>query len=363
MWDINVLLQKAVEEDASDIHLKVNNVPVFRVHGKLTAMGGEIIDIHTIQNIVNDIIPHHLMESFRNEHEADFSIEESGIGRFRVNVFYAQGSPAIVMRHVKSDIPSFEQLHLPESFNEFVDYQRGIIIVSGTTGSGKSSTLAAIIGTINKNYSKRIITLEDPVEYYFKDDKSFISQREIGLDSPNYESALNHVLRQDPDVIMIGEMRDQLSIRTALLAAETGHLVLSTLHASGSAIAIPRILDVFPAEEQDHIRMSLASTPLAIISQRLVPSVDGGVRPAIEILKSTPTVRKMLEQNELDLLYAAMETGGEEGMITFNKSLYDLIKSGQISESAGLSHATNTESLQMNLKGIFLDEGSRILGR
>ena len=356
------LLAKAVELGSSDIHFKVDSAPVFRIHSKLTESDFEVLDAHAMQSAIEDIIPARLVKQFEEEHEADFSIEEEGIGRFRVNMFYAQGAPSVVMRHVKNDIPNFADLRLPPSMNEFSDYHRGIIILSGTTGSGKSSTLAAIIGEMNRTSSRRIISLEDPVEYRFTDEKSFISQREVGLDTPSYESALKHVLRQDPDVIMIGEMRDQLTIRTALLAAETGHLVLSTLHASGSSIAIPRMLDVFPAEEQDQIRMGLAGTPLAIICQRLVPCITGGVVPAIEIMKSTPTVKKMLEKNEVDSLYSAIETGEPEGMITFNKSLYNLIKSGLITEADGLAYATNAESLIMNLKGIFLNDSTRILG-
>ncbi len=362
MIAVRDLLKEAVSLGSSDVHLKVDSVPHFRVHSKLIESGFDALDIHNMQSVIDDILPAHLVDQFAKEHEADFSIEEENIGRFRVNIFYAQNAPSVVMRYVKSEIPSFADLNLPDGISEFSDYQRGIIILAGTTGSGKSSTLAAIIGEMNHTSSRRIISLEDPVEYRFIDDKSFISQREVGLDTPSYESALKHVLRQDPDVIMIGEMRDQLTIRTALLAAETGHLVLSTLHSSGSAIAVPRMLDVFPAEEQDQIRMGLASTPLAIICQRLVPSISGGVVPAIEIMKSTPTVIKMLQKNQVGLLYSAIETGEPEGMMTFDQSLYKLIKSGTISEADGLAFATNAEALIMNLKGIFLTDSSRILG-
>ena len=362
MTVIRDLLEKAVALDSSDIHLKVDSVPYYRVHRKLIESEFGVINIHDMQNIIADILPNHLSEQFEQEHEADFSLEEDDIGRFRVNMFYAQGTPTVAIRYVKNKIPTFKDLNLPDTLSELAHYQRGIIILSGTTGSGKSSTLAAIIGEMNRTSSRRIISLEDPVEYRFVDDKSFVSQREIGLDAPSYESALTHILRQDPDVIMIGEMRDQLTIRTALMAAETGHLVLSTLHAAGSAIAVPRMLDVFSSEEQDQIRMGLAGIPLVIICQRLVPCVHGGVVPAIEIMKSTPTVKKMMEKNQIELLYSAIETGEPEGMMTFDQSLYKLIKSGLITEADGLSFATNSESLIMNLKGIFLNDSTRILG-
>ena len=234
--------------------------------------------------------------------------------------------------------------------------------MAGTTGSGKSTTLAAIIGDINQTQRCRIITVEDPVEYLFHDDQSVITQREVGLDTLSFQNALKHLMRQDPDVILIGEMRDRTSIRTALLAAETGHLVLSTIHAGSADLAIPRMLDVFPPEEQDQIRLGLAGNMYAIVCQRLVPDTQGGVVPAVEIMINTSTVRKLLEKNRLDVLGAAIETGAEDGMQNFNQAIYKLIKGGIITEKDGMRYATNPESLRMNLQGIFLDEGKRILG-
>ena len=356
------LLDKAVSLGASDIHIKAGSEPYFRISSALSESGFAVASTHDVQTIVADVMPSYLVEHYERSHEADFSHQEAGVGRFRVNVFHTQGVPALAMRHVKSDVPTFEELHLPPQLADIAKLERGIVLLSGTTGSGKSTTLAAIIGEINRTLRRRIITLEDPVEYLFIDDQSVISQREVGLDTVDYEVALKHVLRQDPDVILIGEMRDQLSIRTALLAAETGHLVMSTLHSGTSSLAIPRMLDVFPPEEQDQIRMSFAGTEHAIICQRLIPSNNGAVVPALEIMRSTPTVRKMLEKNQLEQLSAAIEVGNDEGMITFNQSIYNLIKGGLISEKDGMRYATNPESLRMNLQGIFLDEGRRILG-
>lgn len=356
------ILSRAVAAEASDIHITVGNAPLFRIHGELHNDTSEPLDAHALQGMVTDVMPNHLRTHYEETHEADFSIQEDGVGRFRVNVFLAQGVPAMALRHVKTEIPTFEELNLPSQLKELAQIPRGVVLVSGTTGSGKSTTLAAIVGEINRTQRRRIITIEDPVEYLFEDDQSVITQREVGLDTADYEVALNHVLRQDPDVILVGEMRDRLSIQTALMAAETGHLVLSTLHAGTCSMAIPRILDVFPASDQDQIRMGLANTHHAIVCQRLVPAMNGGVVPAVEIMINTSTVKKMLQKNQLDTLAAAIETGNDDGMLTFNQSVYRLIKEGLITEKEGMRFATNPEALKMNLQGIFLDEDRRILG-
>ncbi len=361
MSAIRELLAKAVSLNASDVHIKPGKEPVFRVRSELTDSGFEALSAEQVSAIVDDILPPHIRNRFEEEHEADFSHNEEGVGRFRVNIFCAQNAPTIAMRYVKDKIPTFEELRLPLHLKELADAERGIILISGTTGSGKSTTMAAIIGEMNRRHRQRIITIEDPVEYIFRDDQCVITQREVGLDTLSFQNALVHVLRQDPDVIFIGEMRDQISIRTALLAAETGHLVMSTLHAGTCALAVPRILDVFPEAEQDQIRMALAGNLYAIICQRLIPDVQGSVVPAVEVLINTPTVRKLLEKNQLDVISAAIETGGEDGMQTFNQAIYKLIRSGIITEKEGMRYATNPEQLRMNLQGIFLDEGKRIL--
>ncbi len=359
---IRELLERAVELGASDVHLKEAQEPFYRVKGQLVQSGFEELTPEHLIEVANEILPAYLTKTFAEEHEADFSFFEEGVGRFRVNIFQAQGIPTLAMRHVKDEIPTFEGLGLPPQLNRFAHFARGIVLLAGTTGSGKSSTLAAMIGEINRTSRRRIITVEDPVEYVFEDGESVITQREVGLDTVSYESALKHLMRQDPDVILIGEMRDTLSIRTALLAAETGHLVLSTLHAGTADQAIPRCLDVFPAEEQAQIRLGMAANLQAIVCQRLIPDTRGSVVPAVEILVNTSTVRKLLHRNQLETLYAAMETGRDDGMQTFNQSIYDHITEGRITEQEGMRFATNPESLRMNLQGIFLDESKRILG-
>ena len=231
----------------------------------------------------------------------------------------------------------------------------------GTTGSGKSTTLAAMIQYINTNLNRRIITIEDPIEYVFDDKQSIVSQREVGLDTPSFRSALTNVMRQDPDVILIGEMRDSESFMAALAAAETGHLVFSTLHTGNASQSVNRILDFFPSSEREQIRKSLAATIRAVVCQRLIPAIQGGVVPAVEILVNTGTVRKLIEKNQLETLQAAIETGEDDGMQTFGQHIYHLIKDGVISEEDGMLRTDNPEALKMNLKGIFLSDSRRIL--
>ncbi len=359
---IHELLQHAIDAQASDIHIKPRQEPYYRINGNLTESGFEVLTSEYVHTIIDDIIPEYQKESFRHNHETDFSLAEDGVGRFRVNVFMAGGEPTIAMRHVKNKIPTFEELRVPPSLKNLAKAERGIILLSGTTGSGKSTTLAAILGEVNRTLRRRIITIEDPIEYIFEDDQSIITQREVGLDTLNFESSLKHLMRQDPDIILIGEMRDTVSIRTAFLAAETGHLVLSTLHAGSADLAVPRIMDVFPAKEHDSIRMALAANLHAVICQRLIPAINGGVVPAVEIMINTSTVRKLIERNNIETLGAAIATGKEDGMQSFNSSIYELIKSGLITEADAMRQATNPESLRMNLQGIELNTSSQILG-
>jgi pilus retraction protein PilT len=269
--------------------------------------------------------------------------------------------PCLALRHVKTRVPTIRELQLPQIIESLALAPRGIILAAGTTGSGKSTTLAGIIRHINENRKVRIITIEDPIEYIFQDKEAMISQREVGIDTVGFHNALKHVLRQDPDVIMIGEMRDPDSFMAALSAAETGHLVLSTLHTDSAGNSVQRILDFFPSSEREQIRMAIAANLHGVICQRLVPAVQGGVSPAVEILINNATVRKLIEKSKLDKIASAIETGIEEGMQSFNQAIYTLITSGMITEEDGLYHTTNPESLKMKLKGIFLDEERRIL--
>ena len=361
MFNIDDFLKRAVEMKASDIHLKVGQSPFLRLHSELTSSDFPVLTLNDLLSAIQHMLPPHLITSYAEQHEADFSYSVEGAGRFRANAFLSQGQPALALRHVKTKVPTVDELNLPQSIKTIAGSQRGIIIVSGATGSGKSTTLASMLDHMNGTEKLRVITIEDPVEYLFEDKKCVISQREVGLDTLSFQAALKHILRQDPDVIVIGEMRDQTTFRTALSAAETGHLVLTTLHSGNASIAVQRLLEFFPANEWDQIRLNLASNLQAVVCQRLLKGTQGGVIPAVEILINTPTVRKLLEKNKLDILPAAIETGTEDGMQTFNQSIYQLIKNGMITQEEGMMYASNPQALRMNLQGIFLDEGRRIL--
>jgi twitching motility protein PilT len=358
---LHSLLKFALNMGASDIHIKSGHHATIRISSELFPVQVDPPSKEQVEEIVRHMLPRHLEARLEREKEVDFSYLCEGLGRYRVNVFHQRSQLCIAMRHVKPHIPSFAELHLPEQLGKIASSERGIILVTGSTGSGKSSTLAAMIEHINQTDKCHIITLEDPIEYVFEDRQCVIEQREVGLDTLSFERALVHVMRQDPDVIMIGEMRDSQSFMAALAAADTGHLVLTTLHTTTASSAVGRILDFFPSHERDPIRHQLALTLQAVVCQRLTPALAGGVVPAVEIMINTSTVRKMLEDNKLDKLSAAIETGTEDGMQTFNQALFKLVKAKLISEESALAGATNPEALKMNLRGIFLDESRRIL--
>lgn len=355
------ILKAAVDGGASDVHLKIDGPVVFRINRQLIAVEAPIPTEAWMNEVVKQITPKHLTQRLEEQREIDFSYFVPGIGRFRTNLFQQRGQWCLAMRYVKTNVPSFEELGLLEQIKKIAESPRGIVLVAGSTGCGKSTTLAAMIEHINANFKKHIITLEDPIEYVFEDNQCVIEQREVGLDTLSFHHALKHVLRQDPDIIMVGEMRDSVSFTSAMSAADTGHLVLSTLHTTNASQSISRILDFFKADEREQIRRQLAGTMQAVICQRMVATLAGGMTPALEIMINTPTVKKLIEENRLDKLAAAIETGTEDGMINFNQALFNLVKQGKISEQEALNKASNPQALEMNFKGIFLDEGRRIL--
>ncbi len=364
MFDLDHLLVNAVGHGASDIHLKSNQRPFFRINKNLVEVESDIIQPGALMEAVLRIMPPHLHKAFDDRHEADFSYNIDVVGRFRVNAFLAQGVPAVALRHVKSNVPGFADLHLPATLEQVAAQRRGIVIISGTTGAGKSTTLASMVEYMNLHSRRRIVTVEDPVEYLFTDKQSIITQREVGLDTESFEQALKYVLRQDPDVIVIGEMRDSTSLKTAMSAAETGHLVLTTLHAASAAVAVPRLLELMPSDEWEHARLVLSSVLQAVVCQRLCRTVKGGLVPATELMMNTPVVRRILEQGKLEMLNEAIETGADDGMHSFNQSLHKLITSELVSEEEGLKHSSNPGALRMALGGISSTaQGRRILMR
>jgi twitching motility protein PilT len=362
MHRVDMIIQDAVDRGTSDIHMKTGQPPVFRINGQLIKQETGVITREAMYDIARHIIPPRLIDMLDGNEEIDFAYQTEHIGRFRCNMFLSGSEPALVMRHVKNRIPDFTTLNLPENFSKIALKRRGIVILSGATGSGKSSTLAAMMNHMNNTEFRRIITIEDPIEYLFTDALSVISQREVGLDTPTFFHGLKAALRQDPDVIMIGELRDHASFEAALMASETGHMILTTLHADTADQAINRILDIFPKTEHEAILSALAKNLQAIICQRLVPDTLGGIRPAVEVLINTPVVTSLLEDGNLSKLNQVITNGKEDGMCTFNQYLYQLIKANLITEETGMKFASNPEALKMNLKGIFIDSGQTIIG-
>ena len=358
----NKILHAAVEGGSSDIHIKIGTPIIFRINRQLIAVDAPIPTEEWMNEVVRHIVPPHARKRLEEDREVDFSYFYPGVGRFRTNLFQQRGQLCLAMRYVKTNVPGFEQLGLPEILRSIAEEHRGIILVAGSTGSGKSTTLAAMIEHVNANFKKHIITLEDPIEFVFEDNQSVVEQREVGLDTQSFTHGLKHILRQDPDIIMVGEMRDATSFQAAMSAADTGHLVLSTLHTTTAALSVTRILDFFKVDEREQVRRQLAGTLKAVICQRMVASLEGGMVPAVEILINSPTVRKLIEENRLDKLSAAIETGADDGMQSFNQALLKLVKEDRkVSEKEALSKASNPQALEMNFKGIFLDEGKRIL--
>lgn len=351
------VLEKAVSADASDVHIKENSPVAFRINGEIV-VSDYTPDGEILERFLKQVSSEKQLAEFEKTGDLDISHLEENIGRFRVNIHRQRGTLSINCRWVKNQLMSFEQLGLPKIIQKISEAPRGIIILTGTTGSGKSTTMAAMLEHINNEFSKHIITIEDPIEYEFTDKSSYFEQREVGIDTISFSSALRHVLRQDPDIIMIGEMRDKFSFEAALQAADTGHLVITTLHASNASQTINRILDFYEQAEQRPILEALCNNLHAIISQRLIPlAVEDGRVPATEIMINTPMVNKLLRENRLDKLSAAIAAGKNEGMMTFNQNLLELVNNGLISEEDALEYSDNPEALKMNFQGIFLSAG------
>ncbi|MBI0576514.1 type IV pilus twitching motility protein PilT [Neobacillus cucumis] len=336
---IDQILRAAIEYKASDVHLTVGVPPIFRIHGDLRRYGQDKLLPDVTEGMAKAIIPEHLWNVFKEKGDLDFSYGVPGISRFRVNAFHQRKSVSIALRTVASKTPTIEELDLPEIITKLVEKPQGLILVTGPTGSGKSTTLASMIDYMNRTMRKHIITLEDPIEYLHKHGNSIIDQREVGFDTNSYASGLKGALRQDPDVILVGEMRDLETMGIAITAAETGHLVLGTLHTSSAPTTINRIIDVFPPAQQTQIRIQLASVLVGVISQRLFPTVDKkGRKAATEILVNNPAIANLIRNEKVHQIQSTMQTSRAQGMHTLEMSIRELLDRNLIQMEAATKY-------------------------
>ena len=345
------LLSKMVKEKASDLHLSAGRFPFLRMDTNLAPiLGTERLSPEDVKGLADILIPEGKKQEFLENKEVYFSysVEDGGQSsiRFRVNVFLQRGEISCALRLIPSEIPTLEKLNLPPILREFTKASQGLVLVTGASSEGKSTTLASLINEINQSRTGHIITIEDPIEYIFKDDKCLIEQREVYQDTKSFKSALRASFRQDPDVIMVGEMRDPETIATAITAAETGHLIFATLHTNSASQTIHRIVDSFPGSQQNQIMAQLSSNLLGIISQRLIPRIKGGMVPACEVLLSSPAVSNLIRENKVHEIPLVIGTSGEKGMISLNRSLADLVSQGEISVDDALLYSLNPGELK-----------------
>ena len=353
---VNDLLKIAVENGASDLHLKVGTYPMMRVRGTLMpAAEDRRLEHEDLVSMAAAVLPAGHRDKFKDNHEVDLAYSVAGLGRFRCNAFQQRGTIGMIFRVIPMKVATIDDLMLPKVLKKIAAEERGLVLVTGTTGSGKSTTLAALVDEINSSRTAHIMTIEDPIEYLHRDNRSVINQREIGVDTNSFAHALRSALRQDPDVILVGEMRDFETIQTALLAAETGHLVLSTLHTLDATETINRIIAVFPPHQQKQVRIQLSSVLKAVISQRLIPRSDARGRvPAVEVLITTAFLRDcILEKEKSHLIHAAIAQGTSQyGMQTFDQSVFTLYEGGHISYEEALRWASNVDEFKLRVQGI-----------
>lgn len=349
---IEILLEEVVKRKASDLHLQVGLPPMLRVDGKLLPVNGaDVLTDEALETLVFAILDEDQKQILLKDKEFDFSFAFGDLGRFRVNAFHERGNLAAALRLIPNEILTIEQLGLPPIVNKFADYPRGLVLVTGPTGSGKSTTLAAMLHKINMERSEHIITIEDPIEYTHRSKKSVVVQREVHYDTYSFSAALRSALREDPDVVLIGEMRDLETIASAITIAETGHLVFATLHTNSAAQSIDRMIDVFPPHQQPQIRSQLANILMAICSQRLVPAIGGGRIAAAEILVATPAVRNIIREGKSHQLEAVIQTGTEYGMQSMDKTLASMVHNGTITYDDARMHAVDLDELDRLMRG------------
>ncbi|MBP7834825.1 type IV pilus twitching motility protein PilT [Candidatus Saccharibacteria bacterium] len=349
---IEILLEEVVKQNASDLHLQVSLPPMLRVDGALKAVSGaDVLTEEVVESLIFAILDDDQKQILLKDKEFDFSFAFGDLGRFRVNAFHERGNLAAALRLIPTEITTIEQLGLPQVVNKFAEYPRGLVLVTGPTGSGKSTTLAALVHKINHERAEHIITIEDPIEFTHKSVKSVIVQREVHYDTFSFSAALRSSLREDPDVVLIGEMRDLETIAAAITIAETGHLVFATLHTNSAAQSIDRMIDVFPPHQQPQIRSQLSNILMAICSQRLIPSIGGGRVASAEILIGTPAVRNIIREGKSHQLDAVIQTGGEYGMQSMDKTLVNLIHGGTITYDEARNYAVDLEELDRLMRG------------
>ena len=353
--NIRKVLEKMIASRASDLHLKAGTAPIVRVDGVLYTLDDPPPPAQELRDVCNQLLNDEQRLYFSTHNEIDFAFGVSGLARFRANIFMQRSTPALALRHVPVEVPTIEELMLPAVVRELAFSPRGLLRVTGRTGSGKSTTLASMIDAINSTTTRNIITVEDPIEFLHRDNLSFIHQRELGLDTRSFHDGLKYVLRQDPDIILVGEIRDLETMNTALMAADTGHLVMSTLHTTDCVQTIQRIVSFYPPHQHEEVRLSLASNLRAVICQRLTPRVDGqGRAPAVEVMINTPTIKDyILSQDKTALIHQALAEGFTQYHTqTFDQSVLSLLREGVISEEEALKNCNNPNELSLKLKGI-----------
>ena len=361
---ITKLLEMMAKHNASDLHLKPFSSPIFRVGGTPLRMDTPPLNDEEIEKLTRSMMTEDQIKRFDDTGTVDFACGIHNVGRYRVNVFRQRGSVSTAIRRVRFVIPSLDDLNLPASVGKLADFPMGLVLCAGITGSGKSTTLASVIDIINHNHRYHILTIEDPIEYLYRDDKSFVNQREVGVDVDSFRTALKYMVREDPDVILIGEMRDSETVETALISAETGHLVFGTVHSGSAAQTIGRVLDFFPSHRHDQIRQVLHFVLRAVIVQQLLPGCrkDAPMVPAVELMIVNPAIRKLIREGDDEKIADVIRSSQQEGMQDMNQSLVDLVKKGLIAEQTAMEASPNPEALAMNLKGIYLgsDRGTII---
>jgi twitching motility protein PilT len=361
---IDKLLTTVIQLKASDLHIAVGQPPVIRLHSRMRKLDAKVLDSDDTTALMKSITPDRCQQELQEKGGADFAIEYTDGVRFRCAIYKQKGTIAMVLRRIPSQFLSFEQIGMPDAIRSLIVQPRGLVLVTGPTGSGKTTSLASMVNFINNNYDRHIITMEDPIEYYHKHNKSTVSQREIGVDVPSFPEAIKRGLRMDPDLMMVGEMRDLETIHAAIEAAETGHVVFATLHTSGAASTINRIIDVFPKEQQDQIRTQLSTALIGVLSQALLPRKPEGLVAAYEMMVVTPAIRNLIRENKTYRIDSAIQTGRKHGMFLLDESLFKLWKDGLVEKEELLLRSSKPAELSARItnaeKGLFEEDGEGV---